>query len=156
MSPGRETSRTQSCLKHLRPGSERPIRLVRTRHPSATAPITCVPVGDARASAPAPFVWRSAAHFVDRGLEGSVVGPLHVRGNPDDLVGLLRAIPLVAEVPRDEPTVSVFSPCAKRVLLLMGLPAEKHESHSIVEQIRDADTVGPAASLPCGRGCALR
>jgi hypothetical protein len=27
MSPGRETSRTQGCLEHLRPGSERPLRL---------------------------------------------------------------------------------------------------------------------------------
>src|SRR5205807_9630460 len=33
---------------------------------------------------------------------------------------------------------------------------EKHESYSIVEQIRDAETVDPAASLPSGRGCALR
>ncbi len=50
MSPGQETSRTQSCLKHLRPGSERPLRL-RTRQPSAITPITYVPVGDARAIA---------------------------------------------------------------------------------------------------------
>src|SRR2546430_6254409 len=28
MSPGRETSRTQSCLEHLRPGSERPLRRI--------------------------------------------------------------------------------------------------------------------------------
>jgi 2-polyprenyl-6-methoxyphenol hydroxylase-like FAD-dependent oxidoreductase len=40
MSPGPETSRTQNCLKHSRLGSERPIRLTRTRHPSATTPIT--------------------------------------------------------------------------------------------------------------------
>src|SRR5439155_15777878 len=46
MSPGRETSRTQSCLKHLQTGSERPHRL-RTRHPIATAPITGVPNSDA-------------------------------------------------------------------------------------------------------------
>src|SRR5712692_8484874 len=45
MLPGWETSRTQSCLKHLRPGSERPLRL-RTRQPSAITPITYVPIGD--------------------------------------------------------------------------------------------------------------
>jgi hypothetical protein len=41
----RETSRTQSCLKHLRPGSARPLPL-RTRQPSAITSITYVPVGD--------------------------------------------------------------------------------------------------------------
>ncbi len=68
MSPGRETSRTQSCLEHLRPGSERPLRLIRARRPSAIAPIAQAGADDDFFSAlggirtpnvpPWPALWR--------------------------------------------------------------------------------------------------
>jgi hypothetical protein len=42
MSAGQETSPTQNCLEHLRPDSAWPLRLTRTRQPSATWPMTSV------------------------------------------------------------------------------------------------------------------
>jgi hypothetical protein len=42
MSAGQETSPTQNCLEHLRLDSAWPLRLTRTRQPSATWPMTSV------------------------------------------------------------------------------------------------------------------
>src|SRR3977135_4421273 len=67
MSPGQESSRTQSCLEHLRPGSERPLRL-RTRQPSAITPVTYVPIdpGHANVADAAP---RNSLELARRGRE---------------------------------------------------------------------------------------